>query len=60
MEDNTDMEEYLEEYEMEGMSLDDKMDCHWRMVFKENEVRRYYKKGLLHDKIWDMLMGDKL
>ena len=48
------MEADTDEEEIEVMALDDGRECHWRMVFEENEVGRDDDKSLLYDKRWDV------
>ena len=43
-EDQTEMDTYFNEEEIEDVDLDDKMECHWRIVFEENEVGRDEEK----------------
>ena len=53
------MQEDLDEEEMEGVAVDDKMENHQRMGFNQDCGGRDDDKALLHDKRWDLYTRQK-
>ena len=53
------MEDDTDEEEMKGVNLDDKRECHWRMVFEENYGGLDDAKALLHAKMWYLYVNEK-
>ena len=51
------MEDDTDEEEMEYVNLDDERECHWRMVFKDNDEGVEDAKTLLHAKRWDLYVN---
>ena len=49
-----------DEDEMEDITLKDERGNHWKMVF--NDIKRGIdnEKSFIHDKRWDVYMGDKI
>ena len=58
-EDQADMEDDTDEKETDNVNLDDYRDCHWKMVFEENDGGVNDNKALLHDKKWDVYVNKK-
>ena len=53
------MEDDPDEEEMDDVNIDDARECHWRMVFEDNEGGVENKKALLHAKIWYLYVNEK-
>ena len=53
------MDEDLDDQDMQYLTLDDKMESHWRMFLDDNEGYRDDEKYLLHSKSWDDYMLEK-
>ena len=49
-EEQADEEDNPDEEDMEDVNIDDERECHWRMVFEDNEGGVDDKKALLHAK----------
>ena len=54
------MEADLDEEEMVGARLYEKIECHWRMVFEDNTEEVDDKKTILHANRWYVYMNEKL
>ena len=44
---------------MEEIILYDKRECHWRVVFEENDGWADDKKAIIHTNTWGVYMNDK-
>ena len=53
------MEDDPDEEETDYVSLDDKRERHWRMVFKDNDGGVEDAKALLHGNRWDIHVNEK-
>ena len=49
-EEQADVEDDPDEKEMDDVNLDEEMECHWRMVFEDNDGGVDDEKALLHAK----------
>ena len=58
-EDQAHVEDDPDEEEMGDVNLDDERECHWRMVFKENDGGVDDAKELIHAKRWDVYVNEK-
>ena len=48
------MEADLDRKDMEDVELDDEMECHQRLVLKQNEGGRDDEKALIYAKRWNI------
>ena len=48
------MEGDPEKKDIGDVNLDYERECHWRIVFEDNDGGVYDKKALQHDKKWDV------
>ena len=48
-----------DEEEMDNINLDDERECHWRMVFEDNDGGVDDAKALLHAKRWYIYVNEK-
>ena len=53
------MEDDPDEEDMDNVNLDDERECHWRMVFEDNNGGVEDAKALLHAKRWDVYANEK-
>ena len=53
------MEDDHEEEDMDDVNLDDDRECHWRMVFEENDGGVDDTNELLHAKRWYTYINEK-
>ena len=58
-EEQTDVEDDIDEEEMDDINLDDERERNWRMVFADNDGGVDDEKALLHAKRWDLYINDK-
>ena len=56
-EEQADVQDDPDEEDMENVNLDDDRECHWRMVFKDNDVGVENAKASLHAKRWDVYVN---
>ena len=53
------MENDPDEEDMDDVNIDDKMERHWNIFFKDNEGGVDVKKALLHAKRWSLYVKEK-
>ena len=58
-EDQTDVEDYPDEEEIDDVNLEDERERHRRMVFKDNDEGVGYKKVLLYSKRWYVCVHER-
>ena len=56
----THMEAYPDEEDMEDTILDDEIEHRWKMVFEDNKEEVDDYKVILHTRKWDFYMSNKL
>ena len=54
-----DVEDDPNEEEMDGINLYLKRECHWRMVFEDNDCGVDDAKSLLHAMMWDIYVNER-
>ena len=54
------MEAYPYEEEMQGVVVDDEIQCRWMMMLGNNQAGKYEDKSLLHSNRWYFYMRQKL
>ena len=59
-ENNSDMESYLDDREMEDLRLENERELYYSMGLEENEGLVDDEKLILHAKRWDVYMNNKL
>ena len=42
--------------DMDNMRLEYDRDCHWRVVFKENDVEVNDEESIIHDNRWGLYL----
>ena len=52
------MEDDSDEEEIDDVNLDNERECHWRMVFEDNDRGVDNAKALLHSKRWDIYVNE--
>ena len=52
------MENDLDEEDMDGVNLNDEIESHWRVVFKDNDGGVENANTLLHAKRWDVYVNE--
>ena len=58
-EEQVDVDNDPDEYEMDDINLENKRERHWRMVFEDNDGGVDDAKALLHAKRWDIYVNEK-
>ena len=52
------MEDDPDEEDMDDVNVDDERECHWMMVFENNDGGVYNAKVLLHAKTWNVYVNE--